>query len=295
MKKFIDSPRRMKQTRRNQNIKDYFKGKDTEEALLSEEVAVHASMEKGKMYYKLGNNSSKNRNKRMVSSHESEVYDYNFDKVSMGVFGATAIQAINLDPKSKLENAQLIYDKAVKTFKEAVDNDQLSVLDSPIFRDVFAYAKEAVRGIDHKLSDTEVQKTVADIYKANDVKLNFLVDNVSKKVIKAVADEKLLSKVKKNLKETEMYVKDEYSLFRSIHEANIGIMVHGKDQDKKNMIMNENADDLASKSLVNTIIDYTLIELLNTSKLIKFDYSDFAKRTDIIKANFDKMVEDFNK
>ena len=289
--KFINSRRHRRNMKINDNIRDFFNNKENEQVALNEEIQAHASMEKDKMYNRMSNINAKQREKRLVNDHIKQLNEMNALSIYPNLFGAVVYQSLKLDPQSKLNNADKIFDKATEVFTEAVKEGHIEASNSPIFSDVFEYAKDSVQGIEKKLSDEESKKIISKVYKDNQIKLDYLSNAVADKVTKAIKDEKELAKIKKSLKENDSYVKEESSLLRMLHESNINMMINGTEELTESLIMNEdNKDNISQEAFINAVVDYTIIELLHTSKLKEFNYDKFYKSVDIYKADIDDFI-----
>jgi len=110
--------------------------------------------------------------------------------------------------------------------------------------------------------DSDLKERLEMIKEDNSDFLIFGIDNLSTKILETISNEKKITKQKLALKEDNKYYDlKETTLFRKILEKNTRFI---NEEKKDNEIIN-------NEVFAETIIDYSILEGMNTFKLVKFN------------------------
>lgn len=218
-----------------------------------------------------------------IQKNLAESADRVLNDVLALTFAHAVYDAVPIDEEQKVtpENTNYIYNKAIDVY----NGNLCTVTASPYFKNV---AKRATIYIDNSkekasiegatlpdgLADQIVSKLVS-----GDITSKYFSHLVRDKVVQAVQNEGLISRAKAEAKKNNQYFSEEKSLYHSLVE-------HSYRQ-----YLNESLDhsmekrDLQDLANAEALINYTIMEALNTSKLVKFDYKKIRDATKYIAVN----------
>ena len=92
---------------------------------------------------------------------------------------------------------------------------------------------------------------------------NYAIESIRLKTANSVRNEKKASVIKEELIAEEKYVDPSKSLFRYLFESNIQETIDNTDLD--------DPDNLQDTAMLETILDYTIMEAANTLQLVEFN------------------------
>lgn len=256
------------------NIRESIRREKEEEQALNESVDMYADMEKNKIFNKASMHVQSKLHDDKVIKKKIEDAKYNNELVFPKLFASAVFESMDISDEDKLANVKLIFEKAEGVFNEGVKAGVLDVEGSPIFNNVFEYAKTQTNAVGSRMTPEQVISTVKHVYKKNDVELGYLKERVADKVAKAVFDERQLTNIKEGLMESDSYYEESKTLFRTLHEMNIDKLM----EDETLMEHTDgNEDTINSFAFAETILDYTILEMINTSGLIDVSNKDLHK------------------
>src|SRR5699024_11033513 len=203
------------------NIRESIKREKEEEQALNESIDMYADMEKNKIFNKANMHVQSKLHDNKVIKKKIEDAKYNNELVFPKLFASAVFESMDISDEDKLANVKLIFEKAEGVFNEGVKAGVLDVEGSPIFNNVFEYAKTQTNAVGSRMTPEQVISTVKHVYKKNDVELGYLKERVADKVAKAVFDERQLTNIKEGLMESDSYYEESKTLFRTLHEMNI--------------------------------------------------------------------------
>ena len=246
------------------NMQSYLDTKVYNESIRKEEAECEASYKNEKISSVIQESYEtrlkKGRHERMRKDQAIE------EAVSMTIpvlFASLAYRALPLDEDFKEANVKYIYENATTLFKTLVSAGAIKFeKNNPT---AFTEMCEAIAVAYNNCDPDEV--SVPEVIKkslySNVDNTNAIIKNVTDKVVQAVADEKEVVALKERLMKEDKYVPNDKSLFRYLNEANISYVMKEKPTASK--------EDIMDLSLSETILDYTLLEMLHTCKLMNFD------------------------
>ena len=260
------------------NIRNYFNKKKQQEENLQESVEMFADMDKDKIYSRIGWSHRNKIRKHEEIKDQVDIEVFNAESIYPKIFASVVYEALDLTKKEKLANIKNIFEQAEDVFVGLSQIEVLEFANSPIFNNVFTYAKTQIQGVDHKMSKEEVLDIVKDSYMHSFVELDFLKEKVADKVAKAIMDEKEIIKVAESLKENDQYVDDSKTFFRFLHESNIEAVLNMKDSegDSPEVFQGIELDEHKVKAAAfkESMLHYTILETLHTSKLTNYSHKE---------------------
>jgi hypothetical protein len=167
-----------------------------------------------------------------------------------------------MDDIMKNSNFQVIREHCNEFYDACKENNILSIKENSGFDDLMqtgiAMLKEELIENDSCDLGRVLQNTVE--------KENFLTfyatESVKLKTANSIREEKKASIIKEQLIEEEKYVDPSKSLFRYLFENNIQDVIDQQDY--------KEADEIQDVALMETILDYTILEAANTLQLVEF-------------------------
>jgi len=179
------------------------------------------------------------------------------------LFSAISYKALPLDESFKKANSKYIIETALDLFKGLRELGLIKM--DKKNKSAFSVMCEdiAVALTDTDPEKVELKQVVNYAIDNNQEQEDAIIDAVNGKVVDAIQDEKDIVALKEKLKASESYCPNEKSLFRYLHENNVHRVVREYPTYSKDTIM-----DL---SFSETILHYTLLEMLHTCNLVKFN------------------------
>lgn len=202
-----------------------------------------------------------------------ETFHRNFTKVLTGLMALVTTEAVLLDEEI---NKEELYTSFQEAYAYLYETDQIQVADSPVFDRLGGRAATYVGGATTDLSDEEISNIISNIYVNDPEMINPLVSNVQDKVASCIKEEKLSVLAKQNMTEDQKLVETflvrkskapTKPLFRKLLEDGVSSSI---DLESVTHLSEEATTEVMENSLTTAIVTYTLLECLNTSKLVEF-------------------------
>lgn len=202
---------------------------------------------------------NENRTRRL--NENATFIDNNFDNVCRDLFFYTVYESLLIDDSIKTDNFNYIRESSDKFFNDMMKRGCISIKENSGFSDII---NTAMRIMNEELNsdsfslENVVKKTVL----SEDMMLFFATESIKYKTAECVKNEKRCSVLKEELMAENKYVDPSKTLFRYLFENNIQSII-----DESGETNGEKIQDL---SLIETILDYTILEAANTLQIVSF-------------------------
>ncbi|WRM43439.1 hypothetical protein [Staphylococcus phage LY01] len=225
------------------------------------------------------NNKLRVTNKKAIDNaknkSERELKDLNAQTIMSTLFSALVFNSFpnKIADKSKLRDK--IVSKSRMFFNEAINAELADYQGSEVFSNAKfnadVYAKDA-RGV---INPKDSIKGAKVVYKKGRTEFDYLTNVVAKKIESAVIRESELVDVREKLNESlaDTHKNNNKTLFRTLHESAINTIVNDETYLKEEI----SAEEVNMDALVEATLDYTIMELIHTSKLSTFNMSEVQK------------------
>jgi len=224
-----------------------------------QEKALHESLMNS--FSKTGKELEKENTIRDVN-HKTDYINEQIDTLARDLFFYTVYESLLVDEVIKNANYEYIREQAYEFYDKCNEKGMLVVKENSGFDDLLGTAicnlkEELVNNnscdIGKVLEETVNDKNFLTFYATESIKL---------KTAESLRNEKKASIIKEELISEEKYVDPSKSLFRFLFESNIRDII-----DKTDITDPENLQDMA---MLETILDYTIMETANTLELVNF-------------------------
>ncbi|ALN97946.1 hypothetical protein Bp8pS_267 [Bacillus phage vB_BpuM-BpSp] len=243
------------------NVSDILQEKERENKVLkeSEELEKETLLESyfSKMY------TSKERDKKLSNNRKNTFYKESFDKLIDGFIKDLVLESLIIDDEEKSLNEKYIHEQTENVVNFIMENDLFNKNHSSTFSSVIDLANLYIEEAFKDNEGLEPEKYYEG-FKEDSKKMIFLASGViSDKVLEAFKFEKEFSE---NINEEVENVKlsNNKTLFRSLHLENIKMAMKEEEVETVN-------EDVMERSLGETVLDYTILETLNTLRLVEFN------------------------
>lgn len=275
MSKPFISKYKQKQANLNKKLNESLKQKQYNDQIKEE---LQTTKEKDSILGR--NNKIQATNKKAIDNarikSERELLALNTQNIMSTLFAALIYNTYpnKIADKSKLRSH--IANKSQLFFNEALNAELVDYKFSDIFKNArfqaATYAKNAHGVLDQKRA-AEGAKVV---YQKGRTEIDYLVNVVNKKIQSAVIKESELVDIRQSLNENLLGKKYGYrgkTLFRTLHEINITETLNNEEFLKEDVT----ESDINMTALAEAVLDYTIMELIHTSKLCTFDMKEVRK------------------
>lgn len=199
------------------------------------------------------------------------------EEVMSLLFAHIVYESLPIDKKykSNSENLDLIYNEAIDVYKGCI----ATVTNSPYFKNIEQNVNVSLLR-EPKVSEWPegtAEKIVSKLVADNTSDTQAMSDIISDKVVDAVHNESLVSDSRISHKNAKLYFEDNNTLYRTIFNHHISSLLN------ESLDSSYNEDDIKDIASAHAMIDYTIIETINTSKLLSFDTTNIRKNIKHIK------------
>ena len=251
------------------NIRQFMEEKEYDNQIKLNESISESDYQKNKFYNFIQESyETKRRNNQRNMLKEQKEFEKILSECIPVLFSSLVYRSLPLDEDFKKHNVKYIYESSNQLFKDLVMVEAIKFdKNNPnIFSEM---CEEIAVALSSDPENVTLPKSINYALNTNPEATEKIVKAVSGKVIDAVADEKNIISFKEKRKEEEKYVTEEKSLFRYLNENNIRKVV------KENPDLSK--EDVMDLAMSETILDYTLLETINTCNIIKFDLTKVNK------------------
>lgn len=255
------------------NIKNYNATREAaEEAKLSDLLAADRERDDAMKAMVSQTVSKYGKLSRELEQYE-EIFHKNFFNVMTNVMALITTESVLLDDDV---NKEELYESFLEAYQYLYETDQILVANSPVFDKLAGRAVTYIGGASEVLSDEEISNIVSNIFVNDPEMINPLIVNVQDKVAASIKEEKLSVLAKQNLTEDQKTVETFLTrkskaptkpLFRKLLEDGVSSSI---DLNTVTHLSEEATTKVMENSLTTAIVTYTLLECLNTSRLVVF-------------------------
>lgn len=235
------------------------------DALRETDDIIEARKEKAlkeNMYQTFATRRQMERNDTYELNQKNNYINEQIDNLARDLFFYTVYESLLVDEPIKNTNYQYIREHTNEFYDLCNKNQMISVKEDSGFDDIL---QTGIYMLKEELIDNDscdlgrvLQETVE--------KENFLtfyaIESIKFKAAESLKNEKQASILKEQLISEDKYVDPSKSLFRYLFENNIRDTI-----DKTNVTEPESLQDMA---MLETILDYTIMEAANTLQLVEF-------------------------
>lgn len=235
------------------------------DALRETDDIIEARKEKAlkeSMYQTFATRRQMERNDTYELNQKNNYINEQIDNLARDLFFYTVYESLLVDEPIKNANYQYIREHTNEFYDLCNKNQMISVKEDSGFDDIL---QTGIYMLKEELIDNDscdlgrvLQETVE--------KENFLtfyaIESIKLKTAESLKNEKQASILKEQLISEDKYVDPSKSLFRYLFENNIRDTI-----DKTNITEPESLQDMA---MLETILDYTIMEAANTLQLVEF-------------------------
>jgi len=207
-------------------------------------------------YHKENRNNIKSANKKVNSLNEK------IDEVCKDLFFYFVYESLLIDNNIKEKNFNYIREESNKFFETCANNNAIIIKEGSGFGDLIDRATEFIKEDINNENGIDVKKIIQKTLISEDMIGYYGIESIKLKTAECLRNEKKGSIIKEELESEGKYVDPNKSLFRKIFEKNI--------QETIEKCSETNPDSLQDISMVETILDYTILEAANTLQLVKF-------------------------
>lgn len=195
-------------------------------------------------------------------NHKMNFINEQIDNLARDLFFYTVYESLLVDDVLKNSNYQYIREHCNEFYDKCNENGLMSVKENSGFDDIL---NTAVCFLKEELI-SENSCDLSRVLQATVIKEDFLTtyatESIKYKTAESLRSEKKASILKEELLSEEKYVDPSKSLFRYLFERNIQETIDNTDV--------TDPDNLQDMAMLETILDYTIMEAANTLQLVEF-------------------------
>lgn len=256
----------------DESVSNFFADKEIEDLQNKQDVIFKEEYNREKIAMALNESYERKvyENLTSVKQLENEKKKCFIESIPV-LFASLVYASLPLDEYCKNENASYIYQKASGYYKSLSELGIIQFKKDSIFTTL---CEEIAVAFSDNNDGTEytIDTLMKKIKDENPYDTDYIIKNVTDKVVNAVKREKEAIIIKEKLIKEDKYVdENDKSLFRIINEKCISKVLK-EDKDLAN-----DDEKLFNKALFESIIDYTILEMAHTAQLIEIDYVNLKK------------------
>jgi len=185
------------------------------------------------------------------------------DNLAKDLFFYIVYESLNVDDVIKNSNFQYIREQCNDFYDGFNSTGNLSIKEGSGFDDLFQTGLMFLREELIENNSCDLGRVLQNTVNKENFLTFYATESISLKTAKSVNDEKKGSIIKESLIQEEKYVDPSKSLFRYLLENNIQEVI-----DETSLTDPDNIQDTA---MLETILDYTIMEAANTLQLVTFN------------------------
>lgn len=267
----------IKRRKINSNITEFFDKKDLDDKLLKESANIENEIKLNTLAMEVSDFNINNKNKKRKQFLANEEFKNN--KITELINESLiyiVYKSLNLDEDFKKHNLNYIKE-TVKTFmKKLEENNCFCCPQYSCIDDIRRKITMIVNENKDNISTMDEKILIKQIKEACNFEFETSINIIKDKVLDTVNREKQYSEYLEKCKNEDISNKDirnnSNTLFRNIFEGNISAIV--KQEGDNSKLTKQNIMDIA---LSEAILDYTLLETVNTLRINNIDISCLKK------------------
>ena len=214
--------------------------------------------------------TKENRNHRAKLDHSEDdhtkkVYQENFDNLCKDLFFYIVFESLLIDNdiKGKPDNFNYIRESCNEFFEKMSNSNRLGIVEGSAFDDFMTTANRALTEQIQYGTEIDIKKIIQKTILSEDMLLFYAIGDIKAKTAECLQNEKKSAIIKESLLNEDKYVDPSKTLFRYLFESNIKDVIEKSDE--------QDPQSLQDLSMVETILDYTILEAANTLQLVSFN------------------------
>jgi hypothetical protein len=195
-------------------------------------------------------------------NHKTDYINEQIDTLARDLFFYTVYESLLVDEVIKNANYEYIREQAYDFYDKCSEKGMLVVKENSGFDDLL---NTAICNLKEELvnnNSCDIGKVLEETVNDKNFLTFYATESIKLKTAESLKNEKKASIIKEELINEEKYVDPSKSLFRFLFESNIRDII-----DKTDITDPENLQDMA---MLETILDYTIMETANTLELVNF-------------------------
>jgi hypothetical protein len=243
-----------------EKISSILGGKIEEDKILNENAVVTEEIERDQMFANSHNRKGREKRKTML---ERAQFGKENDSLLIGHFLYNVVsEALLLDPEIKAHNKAYMEQQISAVTGHLVQEGHFETPESATMRAVLEAMEYHIDQMFQSKADESAVKSVRESYIENiGTYVGYVAEAVKEKVAGVVAFEKDTAAV---ISESEEEVSLSDTLFKTIQMENVKMALKEEEA-------SEITEVVLERAMAETIFDYTLLETLNTLKIISVD------------------------
>lgn len=194
--------------------------------------------------------------------HKSNYINEQIDNLSRDLFFYTVYESLLVDETIKTANFQYIRQHCNEFYDLCNEHNLITVKEDSGFYDIL---KAGMLNLKEELCNNnscDLGRVLEETVNEENFLVFYATESIKLKTANSLKEEKKASIIKEQLINEERYVDPTKSLFRYLFESNIRSTI-----DETNITEPESLQDMA---MLETILDYTIMETANTLQLVEF-------------------------
>jgi hypothetical protein len=235
------------------------------DALRETDDIIEARKEKAlkeSMYQTFATRRQMERNNTYELNQKNNYINEQIDNLARDLFFYTVYESLLVDEPIKNANYQYIREHTNEFYDLCNKNQMISVKEDSGFDDIL---QTGIYMLKEELIDNnscDLGRVLQETVEKENFLTFYAIESIKFKTAESLKNEKQASILKEQLISEDKYVDPSKSLFRYLFENNIRDTI-----DKTNVTEPESLQDMA---MLETILDYTIMEAANTLQLVEF-------------------------
>lgn len=252
--------KRRERMQKTQNLLESFDAlRDTDDIIEKQnEKALKESM-----YQNFANRRKMERNDTFEVNQKTNYINEQIDNLARDLFFYTVYESLLVDDVIKNANYQYIREHTNEFYDLCNKNNMIMIKENSGFDDILQTGISMLKEELIKHNSCDLGRVIKETVEKEKFLTFYATESIKAKTAESIKEEKRASIIKENLINEERYVDPSKSLFRYLFENNIRDTI-----DKTNITEPDNLQDMA---MLETILDYTIMESANTLQIVKFN------------------------
>jgi hypothetical protein len=195
----------------------------------------------------------------------AQMEELNYKRIMPKAFGMIVFESLPIAPNVKQADSVGIYKYCEEVYNELLEAEIVNISDSPTFSEYSGVIQHKVADIRDKMTMKDIEGVLSDLTIDCAPSIKHLTRNVYEKAVDVISLEKKINNTRSELSESGRFVTDEKTLFRKLNESAITELTTGAES------VELSKKGILEMALAESLLKYTILETLHTSKLIKID------------------------
>lgn len=235
------------------------------DALRETDDIIEAKKEKAlkeSMYQNFATRHQMEKNDTYELKQKDNYINEQIDNLARDLFFYTVYESLLVDDVVKNANYQYIREHTNEFYDLANNKEMISVKENSGFDDILQTGINCLKEELINYDSCDLGRVLKETVEKEDMLTFYAIECIKLKTADSLKNEKKASIIKEQLINEDKYVDPTKSLFRYLFESNIRETI-----DQTNITDPDNLQDMA---MLETILDYTILEAANTLQLVEF-------------------------